>query len=69
MSNALDLNASAWRKSSYSDGNGGECVEVNDNNPGAVRDSKDPDGPHLAFTPRTWQAFVTEVKAGTFPHA
>ncbi|GAA2105662.1 hypothetical protein GCM10009759_42960 [Kitasatospora saccharophila] len=69
MSNALDPGASAWRKSSYSGGDGGNCVEVNDSNPGAVRDSKDPEGPHLAFSPRTWQAFVTEVKAGTFPGA
>ncbi|MFC8719029.1 DUF397 domain-containing protein [Kitasatospora sp. NPDC057198] len=69
MSEATGRTTSPWRKSSYSDGTGGECVEVNDNDPGAVRDSKDPDGPHLAFTPRAWQAFVTEVKAGAFPHA
>ncbi|WP_149263397.1 DUF397 domain-containing protein [Actinomadura sp. K4S16] len=41
-----------WRKSSYSGGSGGECVEVA---AGAgcvlVRDSKDPDGPCLGLTP------------------
>jgi len=41
-----------WRKSTYSGGNGGECVEVATNLPGmvAVRDSKNPDGPILTFT-------------------
>ncbi|MGH8571011.1 MAG: DUF397 domain-containing protein, partial [Gammaproteobacteria bacterium] len=38
-----------WRKSSYSNGSGGACVEVADLNHGsrAVRDSKDPTGPAL----------------------
>jgi len=35
-----------WRKSSFSGGNGGQCVELA--NLGAVRDSKNPDGPTLA---------------------
>ncbi|MDG4796264.1 DUF397 domain-containing protein [Micromonospora sp. WMMD1082] len=36
-------------------------VEVADNLPGvvAVRDSKDPAGPALAFAPGAWRAFVT----------
>ena len=46
----MDKVAAAWRKSSYSGANGGNCVEVADG-PGSVlvRDSKDPDGPRLAF--------------------
>ena len=32
----------------------------------AVRDSKDPDGPALAFAPEQWQSFTTQVKAGRF---
>ena len=38
-----------WRKSSYSDANGGNCVEVARNLPGvvAIRDSRDPAGPGL----------------------
>ncbi|GLW55368.1 DUF397 domain-containing protein [Kitasatospora phosalacinea] len=67
MSEATDLSPSTWRKSSYSGGNGGECVEVDDANPGTVRDSKDPDGPRLTFTTHTWQAFLTGIKAGAFP--
>jgi hypothetical protein len=30
----------------------------------AVRDSKDPDGPQLAFTVGDWQAFLRQVKDG-----
>jgi hypothetical protein len=55
--------AAVWRTSTYS-GNGGACVEVARSGPElvAVRDSKDPDGPKLAFTPATWQAFTSFVK-------
>jgi hypothetical protein len=56
-----------WRKASYSGANGGECVEVAATSAAliAVRDSKDPDGPRLAFTPAGWQAFTHQVKSGT----
>jgi Domain of unknown function (DUF397) len=58
-----DLSAAIWRKSAYSN-NGGNCVEVARNLPGlvAVRDSKDPDGPALTFTPADWEAFTAAVK-------
>ncbi|MGH3192429.1 MAG: DUF397 domain-containing protein [Streptosporangiaceae bacterium] len=58
------LNA-VWRKSSYSGANGGNCVEVAGGS-GAVlvRDSKDPDGPRLAFVPAAWKAFAQSVRAG-----
>ncbi|GIJ23069.1 DUF397 domain-containing protein [Micromonospora lutea] len=57
----MDLTRAAWRKSSRSNSNGGACVEVADNLPGvvAVRDSKDPAGPVLAFTRTAWRAFIT----------
>ncbi|MED7948001.1 DUF397 domain-containing protein [Streptomyces sp. BE303] len=55
-----------WRKSSYSNGEGGSCVEVDDAAPGRVRDSKDPDGPDLTFSPAAWQAFVTAARGGEF---
>ncbi|WP_442906034.1 DUF397 domain-containing protein [Kitasatospora sp. NBC_00458] len=55
-----------WRKSSYSGGSGASCVEVDDASPGRVRDSKDPDGPDLTFTPTAWQAFIDSVRAGEF---
>ena len=61
----MDLTGAAWRKSSRSSGNGGDCVEVADNLPGVVgvRDSKDPDGPALVFASTAWRAFVGRVSA------
>ena len=44
-----------WRKSSYSGGNGGNCVEVGAHaEPGRVlvRDTTDRQGPVLAFSPK-----------------
>jgi hypothetical protein len=69
MSIGHDLSAAVWRKSSYSDGNGGSCVEVADGFTGVVpvRDSKDPDGPALVFPAESWASFVTSVKGGAFP--
>lgn len=55
-----------WRKSSYSGSNGGDCVEVAVL-PGhglAVRDSKDPGGPKLTFTPAEWRTFTTALQTG-----
>jgi hypothetical protein len=60
----MDVTGSAWRTSSYSGSNGGACVEVGTTGPAvAVRDSKHPNGPKLAFTPASWQAFTEQVKA------
>ena len=53
-----------WRKSSFSGGNDGECIEVDDARPGTVRDSKDPGGPRLAFSAEAWQGFVTAAAEG-----
>ncbi|MFD7688312.1 DUF397 domain-containing protein [Streptomyces sp. NPDC059781] len=55
-----DLNYLRWRKSSYSNGTGGECLEVADNLPGLVpvRDSKDPRGSVLLFPADAWSRFV-----------
>lgn len=61
----MDLTSAAWRKSSYSGNNGGDCVEVAGNLPDlvAIRDSKDPEGPVLVLTPAEWRAFTAGVKA------
>jgi hypothetical protein len=67
----MDLNSAIWRKSTYSGGNGGQCVEVARNLPGvvAVRDSKDRGGPALVLTPGQWQALLNGVKGGGFDPA
>ncbi len=64
----MDLSNAAWRKSSFSGDNGGDCVEVarNLSYVVAVRDSKDPSGPELLFAPADWSAFLTGVRAGKF---
>lgn len=51
-----------WRKSSYSGNNGGDCVEVAAPGSVFVRDSKDPRGPVLEFTPQTWRTFARQLK-------
>ena len=63
--NCVEVSA-AWRKSSYSGSAGGNCVEVARHVPAvvAVRDSKDPDGPVLAFSAGEWQAFTARIKSG-----
>lgn len=60
--------AAAWRRSSYSNQDGGNCVEFADNLPGVVpvRDSKTPAGPGLVFGVAAWSAFVRHVRAGRF---
>jgi hypothetical protein len=59
-----DLSNATWRKSSYSGGNGGECVEVAvlPDARRAVRDSKDPDGPVLVFDTGDWLAFIRKIR-------
>ncbi|WP_328340025.1 DUF397 domain-containing protein [Streptomyces violaceus] len=62
---ADDLGAVAWRKSSYSNGSGGDCVEAADGHSGVipVRDSKVSDaGPVLLFRAPAWTAFLTSLK-------
>jgi Domain of unknown function (DUF397) len=59
----MELTHIRWRKSTYSSTNGGNCVEVAAApRTVAVRDSKDPEGSKLAFTPGRWQEFTRRVK-------
>lgn len=68
MSTTPDLSCAEWVKSSYSNGDGGGCVEwaptFADTGIIPVRDSKDPSGPALVFPAETWTAFVTGVQSG-----
>jgi uncharacterized protein DUF397 len=57
----------AWMKSSLSLANG-NCVEAADLPGGGVgvRNSRDPGGPVLAFTPDEWHAFLAGARNGEF---
>lgn len=63
-SNRTDLSDALWCKSSYSNGDGGDCVEVAHNIPGLVpvRDSKVPDGPALLLGAAAWAHFVDALR-------
>ncbi|WP_329136099.1 DUF397 domain-containing protein [Streptomyces sp. NBC_01476] len=64
---APDLTHAHWLKSSYSDNNGGNCVEIAPGFPGLVpvRDSKDPAGPALLFPTPAWHSFLTALRTET----
>lgn len=63
----LDLSYARWRKSSRSDSSGGDCVEVAEVAAVvAVRDSKDPDGPKLAFGRAAFGALARDIRAGRY---
>ena len=62
--NRYELSAATWIKSSYSDDNGGNCIEIAPGFPTVVpiRDSKTPDGPVLLVTPSAWSAFTAALR-------
>ncbi|MCF3144668.1 DUF397 domain-containing protein [Streptomyces platensis] len=64
MRHTPELSTAHWRKSSYSNPNGGSCVEVADDFPGLVpvRDSKNPQGPALLIPEAAWSEFVGSLK-------
>ncbi|MFJ9372507.1 DUF397 domain-containing protein [Streptomyces sp. NPDC101455] len=63
---SIDLTAASWRKSSYSNQDGGACVEVSDDFATVVpvRDSKVPHGPLLVFPADGWTSFVSAIRNG-----
>ncbi|MGK8557728.1 DUF397 domain-containing protein [Nocardia gipuzkoensis] len=65
MSN--DLSGARWFKSSHS-GADQDCVEVAFLDGGRIglRDSKNPTGPALTFTPNAWDIFIAGVADGEF---
>ncbi len=55
-----------WRKSSYSGGNGGNCIEVGAHAATGrvlVRDTQDRTGPVLTVPPAAWRTFAAQVKS------
>ncbi|MER6109353.1 DUF397 domain-containing protein [Streptomyces hirsutus] len=63
----LTAAGAAWRKSSYSDGAGNNCIEAASfPSVVGVRDSKTPQGAALVFPRSSWAAFVTAAGTGEF---
>jgi hypothetical protein len=64
----FDLSNARWRKSSYSNGQDGDCVEVADGVPDVVpvRDSKAPGGAVLLIGAVAWTRFVGTVGTARF---
>jgi hypothetical protein len=57
----MDVTGAPWRKSSYSGGNGGECVEVASADSVMVRDTADREGATLGFSAPAWLEFLGSV--------
>lgn len=51
-----------WRTSSYSTGDGGQCVEVASAGAVMVRDSAGREGCILNFTAEVWERFTDSLK-------
>jgi hypothetical protein len=69
-STTSDLRSLAWQKSRRSNPSG-NCVEVAELPDGAgvaVRNSRDPEGPTLIYTPAEITAFILGAKDGDFDH-
>ncbi|MBF6456204.1 DUF397 domain-containing protein [Nocardia cyriacigeorgica] len=66
----VDLASAKWFKSRRSSA-GSDCVEVAHLERGqvGVRDSKNPTGPALVFTPSEWDSFLSRTCAGRFDHS
>jgi hypothetical protein len=61
--NCIEI-ALSWHKSSFSGDAGDNCVEVAEcSDLVHVRDSKDKEGPQLAFTPAAWTDFLSFARA------
>ena len=59
----MEITDMNWRKSSYSGGNGGSCIEVASDGAVMVRDTKqNGTGPTLQFSPDAWRRFSKQVK-------
>ncbi|MDG4534318.1 DUF397 domain-containing protein [Streptomyces sp. AV19] len=68
MRTTPDTFRTVWVKSSYSQGNGGQCVEWAPEFAASgvvpVRDSKRPDGSALTVSPPAWSSFIATVRDG-----
>ncbi|WP_171162284.1 DUF397 domain-containing protein [Streptomyces sp. I05A-00742] len=66
MSSQPGLTRTQWVKSSFSSGQGGQCLEwapsIAATGIVPIRDSKHPQGPALTFPSDAWHSFVTGLK-------
>ncbi|MFI6980358.1 DUF397 domain-containing protein [Embleya sp. NPDC050154] len=64
MQGTRDATAATWRKSSYSNSDGGNCVEVRNDLPGVVpvRDSKAPAIGQLLIGATPWTALTDALR-------
>ena len=51
-----------WRKSSHSNANGGNCVEVATTDVVLIRDTTNRDGETLSVPASAWRAFAADLK-------
>ncbi|MGW9207086.1 DUF397 domain-containing protein [Embleya sp. NPDC055664] len=65
MRKTRGADVTTWRKSTYSNGDQGNCVEVRDDLPGIVpiRDSKAPSIGHLTITTAAWTALTSTIRS------
>ncbi len=65
MDRTLDYKSLTWRTSLSCDG--GACVEVAaDRNIIMIRNSRQPGGPLIEYSPEGWHEFVSGIKNGDF---
>ncbi|MEU3444163.1 DUF397 domain-containing protein [Streptomyces griseoincarnatus] len=65
MAPELTAAGAVWRKSTYSDGAGNNCIEAAAfPSVVGVRDSKFPEGAALVFPRSSWSAFVSAASSG-----
>jgi hypothetical protein len=68
MLSEAERSALFWLKAQASGGNS-QCVEIASTaDKIAMRDSKDPDGPILVYTPTEFSAFLEGARNGEFDH-
>ena len=61
----MSTSGAGWRTGTHTTSNGRVEVTFLDGRV-AIRDSNDPEGPVLMFTPVEWEAFVGGVRLGEF---
>jgi Domain of unknown function (DUF397) len=58
----MDKQIANWRKSTFSSGNGGACIEVATADTVLIRDTTNREGFTLAMSPGAWTAFLTSLR-------